>query len=218
MYVLNDYKINNELEAIKDISYKKITENVYINDLLMAYSWDDELYLHSYNVAQLSFVIGYLYGIDENTLAEIYIGAMLHDVGKLGLDKKILYKSGRLTAREKMYVQEHPEWGYRVLKARGVKGIPLDIVRYHHEKLDGTGYPSKLFNENISAPVRIVTVADMFEAMTADRCYRKKIDQQIVIELLNSNNGVDKEIVEILKDALGYIENITAEEMLSAVN
>lgn len=129
----------------------------------------------------------------------VYHAAILHDVGKIGVSDAILNKPGPLTPEERKIMQSHAELGSRILE--GFTYIPdvATIVRHHHERYDGTGYPYGLSGEKIPLYSRIICVADCFDAMTSDRCYRRKLGIETVKHELEvcSGSQFDPAIVSV---------------------
>jgi putative two-component system response regulator len=128
---------------------------------------------HSVRVSRYSVETGRLLGLGDPELEQIRIGGELHDIGKIGTRESVLQKPGSLTADERHQISEHPVLGERMLAplARESPAV-LRIVRSHHERLDGSGFPDGLRGDNIPLEARIVAVADAFDAMTSERPYR----------------------------------------------
>lgn len=151
------------------------SEEFLLEHLLRTISCDYYLYAHSVNVVAYSIALCMRAGyVDPATLREVANGALLHDVGETLLNRKTLKKTGALTTAEWEEVKKHPEKGCEVLKKTGGLGeIALDIVLHHHEKLNGTGYPHGLKGDELSIFVRIVSIADIFDALTTERHHQK---------------------------------------------
>jgi putative nucleotidyltransferase with HDIG domain len=128
---------------------------------------------HSVRVAAYSRAIALELGVRERDANTIYVGAQLHDIGKIGIPDRILQKPGKLTAEEFALVKLHPQIGRKILEKVGLFQNLLSIVELHHEQPDGWGYPYKLSANQIPLAARIVHVADAFDAMTTDRSYRE---------------------------------------------
>lgn len=141
-------------------------------------SRDSETGGHSERVTSIALSIAHQMQLSEKLVQQIHWGALLHDVGKIGIPDQILRKKGSLTEEEWKIMRTHPKAGYDMLKDISFLQPALDVVLYHHERLDGTGYPSGLVGENIPLSARIFSVADTFDAMTNDRPYRKALSQE----------------------------------------
>ena len=128
---------------------------------------------HTERVAQVAVAIGRRLGFAGDELAALEVGALLHDIGKIGIPEAILQKPGPLDEREWKVIQQHPLISERILSDIGLHPIVLDIARSSHERIDGQGYPQGLSGSEIPLAARIVLVADAFDALTSDRPYRK---------------------------------------------
>lgn len=130
---------------------------------------------HSERVAELSLQLAKQMQLPEEEQLRIHIGAHLHDIGKIGIPDAILNKPGRLTKEEFAQIRQHPAIGDQIIgKVRILRSVS-DIVRHHHERIDGGGYPDGLAGEQISLGARIVAVADAFDAMMNTRTYREAL-------------------------------------------
>lgn len=135
---------------------------------------DTGTYVHSLAVSALMMRLARLLDYDEDTTRELGIAGLVHDVGKLMVPNTILNKAGGLDADERRIVRDHPELGYQLLKEQGdVSELVLDVCRFHHEMLDGSGYPMGLKADQISPEIRLATVCDVFEALTSARPYKR---------------------------------------------
>jgi HD-GYP domain-containing protein (c-di-GMP phosphodiesterase class II) len=144
---------------------------------------------HSRRVSEYSCAIARIVGLSEPQLDDLRIGALLHDIGKIGISDSILLKPGRLTGEEEALIRQHPVIGRRILE--GVQGFHayLDVVELHHENWDGTGYPHGLKAEQTPLAARIVKVADAFDAMTSDRPYRSGMTHESAVHILERGAG-----------------------------
>ncbi len=136
---------------------------------------DNETQGHSYRVVEYAVIVAKEMGIEEPELTWIRRGAILHDVGKIGIPDSILKKPGKLDKAEWDEMKRHPEMGFRMLQHIRFLEPALDIVMSHQERYDGTGYPRGLKGEEIPLGARIFAVVDTFDAMTSDRPYRKAL-------------------------------------------
>jgi len=155
---------------------------------------------HSSRVSRLAALLTREMGFAESTVEAVESGALLHDIGKLGVDLEILSKPGPLEGDEKAAIRMHPLRSARVVAQVELFRSAVDIVRHHHERPDGTGYPYGLKAHEIPIGARILNVADAFDAMTSDRPYRKKRSIDEAIEELKRGSGTefDPVVVEYL--------------------
>jgi len=144
---------------------------------------------HSEQVALFSVSIGRGMGLPDPTLTALQRGGLVHDIGKIGVPGTILNKNGKLTPEEREVINSHPEAGVRILEPiPGMEGI-LPMVMHHHEAWNGSGYPMGLAGENIPLEARIMAVADQFDALSADRPYRKGLGLQRTVAYLREQSG-----------------------------
>lgn len=164
---------------------------------------------HSERVTHLGIEIGKEMGLSENEMDILRRGGLLHDIGKLGIPNKILDKPGRLTEEDKGILQKHPRLGARILEPISAYTDIMLIVLQHHENYDGTGYPDGLAGEAISIYSRIFALADRYEALTADRPYRKAIDPAEAAKFIQAASGTefDPHVVKAFANLLAK-ENI----------
>ena len=144
---------------------------------------------HSQRVSEYSCAIARALGLMEQSVEEIRIGAVLHDIGKIGIADAVLQKSGKLTAEEWALIQQHPTIGRRILEGVGGFQIYLPTVELHHENWDGTGYPHGLQGASVPLAARIVHVADAYDAMTSSRPYRHAMSGEEALRILRQNAG-----------------------------
>lgn len=156
---------------------------------------------HSQRVSEYSVEIARRMGIESETISDLRIAGLLHDIGKLGISDTILSKAGTLSDAEFEEIKKHPGKGLKILE--GVHSLHhiLPAVVEHHERLDGSGYPHGLYGDQISLFGRIVAVADVFDALTTDRPYRKAMMLRDVLEFFDQNksNRFDPDCVEALE-------------------
>jgi len=159
---------------------------------------------HSNRVSELCVMIARKLRVDPDAIEDLRNGALLHDVGKIGVPDQVLRKPGRLTDAEFEVMRQHPVIGYEICKPLGLGDGILMLIRNHHEKLDGTGYPDGLRGGELPLPLRIICVADAFDAMSSSRPYRKVMDAAVRNEQLNRFAGTqfDPVVVETLKALL----------------
>lgn len=162
--------------------------------------FDDYTFYHSLNVAVLSIIIGIECGLNKIELYELGLGALLHDVGKVFVDKDILNKNNKLTDVEMEKMKRHSEFGYEYLKDKFQLPPKSYVgVLQHHERWDGLGYPSGKKGDKISLFGRIISIADVYDALTSDRPYRKAMPTHEAMEYLMGGGGTlfDPELVSI---------------------
>jgi HD-GYP domain-containing protein (c-di-GMP phosphodiesterase class II) len=158
-------------------------------------------YHHSIGVSEISVGIGKIIGFSPEELRDLKRAALLHDVGKLGISNLILDKPGKLDSQELTTMRLHPKFTYDILKKVAGFSELAEMAASHHERLDGKGYHRGLAGNQISKQVRILCVADMYEALSAQRPYRQDLTGEQVMDILNKNcpSGICPEILEALK-------------------
>ena len=134
---------------------------------------DGEVFGHSHRVADLAVLLGQEVGLAGERLHQLYVAAHLHDIGKIGIPDAILHKAGPLSGGEWRRIQAHPEIGERIVRSMSAFAATATVIRHHHEKFNGSGYPDGLAGGAILLEARIIAIADAFDAMTTDRPYRK---------------------------------------------
>jgi putative nucleotidyltransferase with HDIG domain len=181
------------------LSEMKEKKGLFLN-LANIYSTDHFLYHHSVNVSVIAMSIGMKLGLNEKQLLELGVGTLLHDVGKLKIPDAILNKPGRLTDEEFEEMKKHTVYGYDILRTQDdISAVSAHIALQHHERLDGTGYPRGLTEKEIHPYAKITAVADVYEALTANRVYRKGHLPHDALELLLGACGsqFDTNIVQL---------------------
>ena len=165
---------------------------------------------HSGRVSRLAGLLAREMGFAETVVEQIQSGALLHDIGKLSIDTEILSKPGPLDPAEREAIRRHPLHSAEVVSRVGLLDDSTEIVRHHHERPDGTGYPSRLRGHEIPVGARILNVADAFDAMTSDRPYRKKKTIDEAVRELKDGSGTefDAVVVEYLSR---FLSNMTEE-------
>lgn len=156
---------------------------------------------HTDRVAAISVRIGYELGLDPDALERIRVGALLHDIGKIGVRDNVLLKPARLTPEEFEYIKRHTTLGDELLSGIEQFRCVLPVIRHHHEKLDGSGYPDGLAGEQIPVEVRVVSVADVLDALTSTRPYRDATSAEVAFEIMKGMEGhhLDPEIVAVAR-------------------
>ena len=150
---------------------------------------DKETEGHSQRVTDLTMKLASTFGISKEEMVHVRRGALLHDMGKLGIPDSILLKSSQLTDEEWAFMRQHPQLAYDMLYPIEYLRPALDIPYCHHEKWDGTGYPRGLQGEQIPLVARIFAVVDVWDALTSDRPYRKAWEQEKVFKHIKEQSG-----------------------------
>jgi cyclic di-GMP phosphodiesterase len=179
-------RVQEQARRIEELSLERLQALVHALE-----EKDPYLRGHSVRVANYAFRIGRELGLAAQALDLISLGAELHDIGKIGVSEAVLHKPGKLSDAEYRHIMEHPVTGARILGPL-MRDVPvaLAIVRSHHERLDGKGFPDGLKGDEISLEVRIVTIADSFDAMTSLRPYRPALSVQHAVQELQDCKGV----------------------------
>lgn len=171
-------KINNRL-----MNNALITDMDLINEVVKEQKVEDYLFNHSVNVAIIGNLIGKWFDLGKEDIKILTLGGLVHDIGKLKIDKKILDKPEKLTEEEFEEVKKHPSYSHKILTEMGYNEEKLlRAVTLHHEREDGTGYPLGIKSKNIPIHSKIIAIADIFDAMTSNRVYDKKMNIFKVME------------------------------------
>lgn len=159
---------------------------------------DKETEGHTQRVTKLTERLARVMGIAQDQLMHIRYGALLHDIGKIGIPDHILRKRGKLTEDERARIEQHPKYAYDLLRSIDFLRPALDIPYCHHEKWDGSGYPLGLKGEEIPFEARIFAVIDVYDALTSDRPYHKALSHAEVCEIIKADAGkhFDPDVVE----------------------
>jgi len=207
------YTKNNKEEKVEDIfknaedrmykvklfespSMRSKTIKVIINTLLEKNINEER---HSNRVSSLCKSMGEALGLSEYEIEELKSVGLIHDIGKIAIDENILNKSGKLTEDEWKEIKRHPEIGYRILSTSTEMSDMASYVLHHHERWDGKGYPKGLKGDEIPFVSRIISIADAYDAMTSERCYREALSEEAAIEELQKKSGIqfDPELVSV---------------------
>ncbi|PKK84199.1 MAG: hypothetical protein CVT49_04320 [candidate division Zixibacteria bacterium HGW-Zixibacteria-1] len=139
---------------------------------------------HSDRVANISLILARSLGLSDHDIKAVVAGALLHDIGKLKTPDEILKKTGRLTSEEYEEIKNHPDAGVQLLSGITLPWNVIPLIRYHHEKYDGTGYPTGLAGEDIPLGARVICLADVFDALTSERPYREAFSPRKALEVM----------------------------------
>ena len=212
-FVLKPWKKTEMLRAVKDALRRyRVLQSIKREDEFILHSLAQTIELkdastkgHCDRVATLALRIAQALGVPEDAQLEIRYGSWLHDCGKIGVPEAILNAERELTDEEFKIIRKHPEWGCEVVRKANLSKTVQDIVLYHHERYDGKGYPFGLKGAMIPLEARIVSAADICDALTMDRPYRKGFGNEGLILTLKQMRGtnLDPELVGILFSILG---------------
>ena len=188
--------------------YENIYENLFAVLLALVKALeakDPDTGQHSKRVTDMAVVIAGEMGCSPEDVDILKVAGRLHDIGKIGIKDEILLKQGSLTSREFEKIKAHPILGADIVGHLGLWEEERRIIRHHHERFDGTGYPDGLKKDEIPLLSRILSVADAYDAMAFDRIYRKKMDKRQVLERMEDNAGsqFDPAIVKVFQKLYG---------------
>ena len=178
---------------------------------------------HSRRVAELAVRIGEVYGVNERDIERLRIAARMHDIGKIGIGNDLLHKPGKLTDDEWEILRAHPVIGEQLLKPYRQFRHETRLVRHHHERWDGKGYPDRIRGQSIPLGARIIAVADTFDAMTTSRPYRPALSRQYAIDEIRNSalSQFDPQIVasflQVMEES-SKIRSITGEDLPPSLN
>lgn len=162
-------------------------------------NYESTLFIHSINVAFISTQIGMQRGFLTERLKDLIRGALLHDCGKTFISVDLLTKPNYLSEREYDLLKEHPQMGHDFLKDKGFGDSVLDIVKHHHERMDGSGYPDGLVGNQIAEETAIVMAVDAWDAMTSERPYKKAMEGEYVYDFLQNSELYSQNVLRLLR-------------------
>ncbi|MCK5124691.1 MAG: tetratricopeptide repeat protein [candidate division Zixibacteria bacterium] len=159
---------------------------------------------HSDRVASFSLLLARELELPINSLKTIVAAALLHDIGKINIKDDVLKKAGKLSRNEFHHIMKHPEFGVELLHAKEFPWDVKPLILHHHEKLDGTGYPHGLKGENIPFGAKVICIADVFDALTSDRIYRKAFDTERALDIMRDECGItfDPVLFRVFEDMI----------------
>lgn len=169
---------------------------------------------HSNRVAEISTLIAKSLNLSNEDIFLTHISGHLHDIGKIGIPDQILLKKGKLTNEEYETIKLHPNLGYNILKkVKNMKNLAI-IIKHHHERWDGKGYPDNLKGDDIPLISRIISIADAFDAMNSSRSYRNKLEIDYILNEIKNNLGtqfdpiIGKKFLEIFEKNSEFFYNL----------
>ncbi len=187
------FMTNKAAYAIENIA---LYENIYDNLFATLYAFvgaiearDPYTEQHSNRVTRIAMALCQAMGGSQEDQDILNVAAQLHDIGKIGIRDDILLKPGRLTEEEFRVIKEHPVIGANIVERLGLWDREKHIIRCHHERMDGKGYPDGLIGENIPMLGRILSVADVYDAIASDRAYRKKMGEEKILQIMYGGAG-----------------------------
>jgi putative two-component system response regulator len=184
-------RLNNNLASIEDVLFS-LAITVEAKD---AYTQG-----HIERVGNVAVLLGRKIGVSKKDIEALRFGGTLHDIGKIGVPEDILNKPGPLTDKEFEIMKTHADIGYKICSPlKKNLGPALDVIRHHHEKLDGSGYPDGLKGDEIPMVARIMAVADIYDALITDRPYRKGMSKEKAFGIINKEAGEGKLDPEVVK-------------------
>jgi putative nucleotidyltransferase with HDIG domain len=163
---------------------------------------------HSARVTALAEAVARRLGWSDERLASLRVGGPLHDIGKLAVSDEVLRKEGRLDDHELAQIREHPKIGAKLLLKVSALREAIPYVLYHHERWDGTGYPSGKAGEEIPVEARVLAIADAFDAMTSDRPYRRALTREQALTEVERCSGTqfDPRIAQVFLELFAEVE------------
>ncbi|MGI6085423.1 MAG: HD-GYP domain-containing protein [Acetivibrionales bacterium] len=197
--------IENYESFIDEIIDDTIQNGDIINNLLCVSAYDDSTFIHSINVMLLSLVLSNRLGMNKSEIKKVALSCLLHDIGKVYIPLSIINKIDKLKVEEFNIIRNHPVKGYEFLRDCTNLSMSERIACLtHHEKWDGTGYPSSKSGEDIPLYGRICCLCDVFDALTSDRAYRRGVKPNEAMEYIMANGNLlfDYELVKIFTEAV----------------
>jgi putative nucleotidyltransferase with HDIG domain len=209
-----------DLSGVELVSQEEAYLGAHIRGLMIALAEKDESTEgHTRRVAELAVQVGEVLGLSPNRLRALAIGGLLHDIGKLQIPDAILKKPGPLTDKEYKLVKRHPEWGDQLAGELGLPTRVRELIRHHHERLDGTGYPDGIGSEQLELDVRILAVCDVYDALISKRVYRDAWSPAPALGTLRAEEGTgfDGRCVAALEHLVTAENSFTARAQIPAV-
>jgi putative two-component system response regulator len=164
---------------------------------------------HSERVARYAEALGAAVGLDRIARRNLRRAGLLHDIGKIGTNLEYLHKPGPLTTAEYEEVKKHPVIGYEICKPLRTMAPLLELIRGHHERLDGRGYPDNLRADGVAVPLRCLTIADVYDAITSDRSYRKALPRDRAFQIMRdeASTGMwDARLVDLFFEKVQHLD------------
>jgi PAS domain S-box-containing protein/putative nucleotidyltransferase with HDIG domain len=181
----NKVKQHNLKSSKLHTAYQEVVETLFAASKVS----DPETAQHAVRVMHIAVRLAKKLKMDMTSIGKLKVASLLHDLGKMAIDDKILFKNGKLTKEEFVEIKKHPHWGADVIRLVYFLRDIIPIMANHHENYDGSGYPNGVKGENIPLEARVLSVADIYEALTADRPYRKGYSRKKALEIIEEERG-----------------------------
>jgi len=218
LYYLS-FMANKAASAMESLA---LYENIYNNLLATLYAFvkaiearDPYTKQHSNRVTRLALAMAKTMACSNEEQEILNVAGLLHDIGKIGIRDEILLKPGRLNSEEYDIIKQHPVIGADIMDNMGLWHREKQIVRCHHERFDGTGYPDKLKGRQIPLLARILSIADVYDAIASDRAYRRRMDERKILNIIYGGAGTqfDPDIIEVFRRMFesGDVAHVMAE-------
>lgn len=187
---VDDYTAKAIREVMSTSSLSGVVDKLFL---------DDMLYTHSMRVSKLATQLAITMNLQPELMYKICVAGLLHDLGKVNTPKTILYKPGSLTDEEFEVIKRHPVDGYNYCKQSGVDEEICNMILKHHVKEDGRGYPTGFTEKTL--PEEIITVADIFSALSEKRTYHSALEYRQALDFIDSFDDLDKEVLKALRQS-----------------
>jgi putative nucleotidyltransferase with HDIG domain len=212
------FMTNKAAYAIENIA---LYENIYENLLATLFAFvraiearDPYTEQHSSRVTRIAIALARAMGCSQEEQDILNVAGQLHDIGKIGIRDDILLKPGRLTEEEFGIIKQHPVIGANIVDRLGLWDREKQIIKSHHERFDGNGYPDGLAGQEIPILARILSVADVYDAIASDRAYRKRMKESEILKIIYGGSGsqFDADVVDIFRSLYdqGLVEPVDA--------
>jgi putative nucleotidyltransferase with HDIG domain len=205
-------KLHQKVEEAKSFNHRFLTTMAASIDARDRYTSG-----HSQRVAHWGREIARKIGMSSEKVEEIYVGGILHDIGKIGIEDEILNKKGRLTPEEYDRIKQHTVIGYEIILQAGMFKELLPAIRSHHERIDGKGYPDGLIGDEIPLMAKILAISDAFDAMVADRPYRKGLPVEEALNEIRRGSGTQFDAI-LAVHFIEIVERLPREELESIIS
>ena len=195
-----DFDIHGVRSSVKENVKSVLQNSEAMLMMTMLKSKNEDVAEHSLNVSILAIAFGQALGLGEAQLEDVGMSALLHDIGQMKVDQKVLSKKGRLNQNERAEVSKHTQYGFDILSAKtDLTPSCIDVALSHHERLSGQGYPRGLKGEQISKIVRLITIIDVFDSLTSHQTYRKGMSVMDAYKVLMAGKGTHFDEKLVLK-------------------